>query len=299
MKGYTDAFETHLVVYDDGDQRNEALNDPLLSWQLLEPSPSAPPPRSAGPPPHQLHAKPKLPKLEPKSKLEPKPPKPKAKAARAEPPPSLPTDAKPGRKPAKRPRAEAVAKPSAAAAAAVAAAAAPRLWPGGGTWTPSTQDWGTRAPGAFGCGKCRWHPKGCRGCIAAAASFVPAAVAPLPRGEVALPRFKVWTAAAHTASASTLQPCPPTVLPSLPGREHASTRAHAHARTNTTLPPAALLPQAHAHVYAHTEGPDEAGRQAAVRELQTRLRVQGGAAQSDPAGHGVVAAIRLRKGKGL
>ena len=30
IKAYTDAVDTHLVVYDDGDQRNEALSDPSL-----------------------------------------------------------------------------------------------------------------------------------------------------------------------------------------------------------------------------------------------------------------------------
>ena len=132
----------------------------------------------------------------------------------------------------------------AAAAAAAAAAPPPQLWPGGGTWMPSTGDWGTRAKDAYGCGKCRWHPRGCRGCIAAAASFVPAAVPPLPRGEVSLPRYK-----------------------------------------------------AHKHVYAHTEGPGEAARLSSLKEMRSRVRVQGGAAQSDPRGHGVVATSRLRRGE--
>ena len=45
------------------------------------------------------------------------------------------------------------------------------LWPGGSSWMPSTTNWGTRSPGAFGCGKCRWSVVGCRGCIAAAAEY--------------------------------------------------------------------------------------------------------------------------------
>ena len=61
VKAYTDAVDTHLVVYDDGDQRNEALSNPCLSWELLqlEPPPWPPAASSAGPPPRQLHAKPK------------------------------------------------------------------------------------------------------------------------------------------------------------------------------------------------------------------------------------------------
>ena len=39
IKAYTDSVDTHLVVYDDGDQRNEALSDPSLRWELLEPPP--------------------------------------------------------------------------------------------------------------------------------------------------------------------------------------------------------------------------------------------------------------------
>ena len=253
VKAYTDAVDTHLVVYDDGDQRNEALSDPSLSWELLqplEPPPLPPAASSARPPPRQPHAKPAPKPPAPKPPPAPMPSKPKAKpkpkAKAAEPPPlpsPKPADAKAGRKPAKRPRVEGASQPSTAAAAA-AAAPLPQLWPGGGTWMPSTGDWGTRAKDAYGCGKCRWHPRGCRGCIAAAASFVPAAVPPLPRGEVSLPRYK-----------------------------------------------------AHKHVYAHTEGPGEAARLTSLKEMRSRVRVQGGATQSDPRGHGVVATSRLRRGE--
>ena len=61
------------------------------------------------------------------------------------------------------------------------------LWPSGRSWQPSTTDWGTRAKNAFGCGKCRWRPSGCRGCIAAAESYEPPAGAPLPPGEIIIP----------------------------------------------------------------------------------------------------------------
>ena len=243
IKAYTDAVDTHLVVYDDGDQRNEALSDPSLRWELLEPPPSSGPPPRAKPAPKPPAPKPPAP-MPPKPKPKPKP---KAKAAQGEPLPSpKPGEAKGCRPPPKKPRVEGEARPGTAAASAAAAAAAtpPQLWPGGGTWMPSTADWGTRAAHAYGCGKCRWQPSGCRGCIAAAARFVPAAVPPLPRGEVALPHFKT-----------------------------------------------------HKHVYAHTQGPGEAARRASLKELSARVRVQGGAAQSDPTGHGVVAVSKLRRGE--
>ena len=55
---------------------------------------------------------------------------------------------------------------------------------------PSTKNWGTRSDGAFGCGKCRWRPRGCRGCIAAAPEYARSAPPPppMPRGEVSIPR---------------------------------------------------------------------------------------------------------------
>ena len=249
IKAYTDAVDTHLVVYDDGDQRNEALSDPSLRWELLEPplSSSCETFPSSSPPPRAKPA-PKPPAPKPPAPMPPKPkpkPKPKAKAAQGEPLPSpKPGEAKGCRPPPKKPRVEGEARPGAASAAAAAAATPPQLWPGGGTWMPSTADWGTRAAHAYGCGKCRWQPSGCRGCIAAAARFVPAAVPPLPRGEVALPHFKT-----------------------------------------------------HKHVYAHTQGPGEAARRASLKELSARVRVQGGTAQSDPTGHGVVAVSKLRRGE--
>ena len=43
IREYTEATETHLVVYDDGDQRHEELSDPALQWKLL--ASSAPPQR--------------------------------------------------------------------------------------------------------------------------------------------------------------------------------------------------------------------------------------------------------------
>ena len=41
IREYTEATETHLVVYDDSDQRHEELSDPALQWKLL--ASSAPP----------------------------------------------------------------------------------------------------------------------------------------------------------------------------------------------------------------------------------------------------------------
>lgn len=54
---------------------------------------------------------------------------------------------------------------------------------------PSTHNWGTRNPRFFGCGKCRWRPAGCRGCVAASADYaLKAPTAPtLAPGSVAIP----------------------------------------------------------------------------------------------------------------
>ena len=51
----------------------------------------------------------------------------------------------------------------------------------------SNTNWGTRSPIAFGCGKCRWRPLGCRGCIAAAAHYKPPSPPPVPPGLVSIP----------------------------------------------------------------------------------------------------------------
>ena len=61
------------------------------------------------------------------------------------------------------------------------------IWPSGGTWMPDTANWGTRSADSHGCGKCRWNPKGCRGCIAAAAGFTPPTLGPMVAGTVSLP----------------------------------------------------------------------------------------------------------------
>eukprot|EP00966_Prymnesium_polylepis_P177119 4102231-Prymnesium_polylepis.1 len=66
-----------------------------------------------------------------------------------------------------------------------------QIWPGGGRWQPATHDWGMRSVGAYGCGKCRWRPSGCRGCIAASATYTPPSGAPLRPGEVTLPSMKM------------------------------------------------------------------------------------------------------------
>ena len=59
--------------------------------------------------------------------------------------------------------------------------------------------------------------------------------------------------------------------------------------------------RAHAHVYAHAgpDAPGEGERAASLRELGRRVAVAGGAAQSDGAGHGVVARAALRRGETL
>ena len=55
------------------------------------------------------------------------------------------------------------------------------VWPGGSNWIPKAPH-GTRRAGFYGCGKCRWRPKGCRGCIASAVATPPAI--PMPDGVV-------------------------------------------------------------------------------------------------------------------
>ena len=55
----------------------------------------------------------------------------------------------------------------------------------------------------------------------------------------------------------------------------------------------------HAHCYAHTDGPDEAGRVASLRQLESSVRVVGGPEQIDVAGFGVVAVRCLRPGENL
>ena len=64
---------------------------------------------------------------------------------------------------------------------AAAAPPAATVWPGGSNWLPKAPR-GTRRDGFYGCGKCRWRPKGCRGCIASAVSTPPAP--PMPNGVV-------------------------------------------------------------------------------------------------------------------
>jgi len=48
-------------------------------------------------------------------------------------------------------------------------------------WTPP-RPLGSRKAGAFGCGKCRWYPKGCRACRNA--GYVSAPPVPMPPGQV-------------------------------------------------------------------------------------------------------------------
>jgi len=58
------------------------------------------------------------------------------------------------------------------------------IWPSGSRWRPRDEV-GSRRPAFHGCGKCRWRPSGCRGCIAADAERGPAPPPPpLPRGVV-------------------------------------------------------------------------------------------------------------------
>jgi len=158
---YSEVEETHLVVYDDGDQRSEPLGDPALSWCEEVDSDGIEEEEDEEPEDKRPQA------------LEHEDPQVTLKLAR--PPPKRPASAAPSS--SKRPK-----------VAAPVPKEKPTLWPSGGSWRPSTRDWGTRAPGAFGCGKCRWRPMGCRGCIAAAADYVtPATATKLPRGAVAIP----------------------------------------------------------------------------------------------------------------
>lgn len=274
VRDYDDCTSRHLVVYDDGDQRHECLQAPLL-WKEL-PQSHAAPKRVAKP------AKAAAPEVTyPRVRLKLRVPTAdtqcssgsSSKGAKSE-HAAVPAPHARGSKKAKRVHATGAAGAAGAAAPAgdshqpkrvhavkaaaaasssqkarhAAAPAAPPLWPCGNDWRPKTHDWGTRHPEAFGCGKCRWRPSGCRGCIAAASDYVPV-------------------------------PTPPPV----PGR--------------VTLPPQTL----HAHVYAHVDdGPNEAARRDSVRALlRSSVRVADGPAQSDPGGFGVVARRRLAGGEVL
>jgi hypothetical protein len=69
-----------------------------------------------------------------------------------------------------------------------AATSATTIWPGGSNWLPPTQHWGTRNPESYGCGKCRWFPKGCLGCREAGKTYaVRRPDLQLQPGEVRLP----------------------------------------------------------------------------------------------------------------
>lgn len=253
IRDYSECTVRHLVVYDDGDQRHENLDDPRLQWEELPPAthrvttPSTAAVVAAAPTAAQA--------IYPRVILRFNDPPPFAPV-----PSSIPEP--PGKK-AKRagtfltkrasgvgarvaiagsPRSRVAVTPAPAPANN---AAAPTLWPCGANWQPKTHDWGTRHPDAFGCGKCRWRPSGCRGCIAAAASYHPVPAPPLSLGKVALPSARQ-----------------------------------------------------HAHCYAHTDGPDEAEREASVGALLLdAVQVVDGPAQSDAAGFGVVAQRRLAVGE--
>ena len=81
----------------------------------------------------------------------------------------LPTARRPAKKKPK-------AKPATKATSAI--------WDNGSSWRPRAEA-GTRNPAYHGCGKCRWRPSGCRGCIAADAERGPQSPPrPLVRGAV-------------------------------------------------------------------------------------------------------------------
>ena len=148
------------------------------------------------------------------------------------------------KKPAAKPKPAPAPSPKPAPAPAAEAAT---LWPAGGTWVPNTNEWGTRAAGAYGCGKCRWNPlKGCRGCRAAADTYVSPPPLALTPGTVSLPHG-----------------------PNLPrkGEERLSDERRAEIRRDL------------------------------AKVLGPVVQVVGGAAQSDHAGHGVVAARPIRRGE--
>ena len=107
---------------------------------------------------------------------------PRARRRRPPPPPPPP---RPRRSASQRRGRPAPAPSPPAPAPAAEAATPPRA---GGTWVPNTNEWGTRAAGAYGCGKCRWNPlKGCRGCRAAADTYVSPPPLALTPGTVSLP----------------------------------------------------------------------------------------------------------------
>ena len=148
------------------------------------------------------------------------------------------------KKPAAKPKPAPAPSPKPAPAPAAEVAT---LWPAGGTWVPNTNEWGTRAAGAYGCGKCRWNPlKGCRGCRAAADTYVSPPPLALTPGTVSLPHG-----------------------PNLPrkGEERLSDERRAEIERDL------------------------------AKVLGPVVQVVGGAAQSDHAGHGVVAARPIRRGE--
>ena len=159
VRDFDACSDRYTIVYDDGDQRHEPLEDAALKWKRLTPQPStAARPASA---PRKPHTYPRV-------------------ILRLA---YLAEQAQDGRI-SKQRRATKVKETGGDSSGASSSCAT--LWPGGGSWQPSMHDWGTRDPAAFGCGKCRWRPSGCRGCIAAAASYVPPLAPPLVPGRVTL-----------------------------------------------------------------------------------------------------------------
>ena len=82
------------------------------------------------------------------------------------------------------------------------------IWPGGSNWLPPKAE-GTRRSGVFGCGKCRWGPRGCKGCIHVASLHPPSPPPPpMPRGVVSRTCFYCYqTTRTRSTSRTWLTKC--------------------------------------------------------------------------------------------
>ena len=164
---YIPISDSHLVVYDDGDQRLEHLDDPTLKWEHLH---------------DPMLEREHLGVTVRTSK------QPAWKAKR------LPKSA--GHREVffprvilrlKQPPSKSTSRPPTSTNCPESGRGESQIWPGGSTWQPVTHDWGMRSAGAHGCGKCRWGAKGCRGCIAASVGYTPPPLPPMCHGDVVLP----------------------------------------------------------------------------------------------------------------
>ena len=185
VRDYDDCTTRHLIVYDDGDQRHERLQAPLLWKELAPQSHAAAPKRVAVIVPKFTYPRVRLKLRVPTADTQCGNGSGSSKDAKHA---AMPGAREAGQKPKRVHAASAASATSGSKKVKHAAApAAPPLWPCGNDWRPKTHDWGTRHPDAYGCGKCRWRPSGCRGCIAAAPDYAPVPTPPPVPGRVTLP----------------------------------------------------------------------------------------------------------------